>query len=199
MARPSKIDRFIEVAKDVLFRDDLMLLTDEELVFLINEKLEDSEKVSVRTFKLWKSGDKLNCISIYSNKNKHNTGISFVNQKQYQKEYYHKVKKNNINDRIKNSFATLLRHHLKNKSINTFKSVGYSVHELRSHLESLFVDGMSWSNYGRDGWHIDHVRPASWFDYKSQDCESFKDCWCLSNLQPKWASDNMSKGNRYEG
>jgi len=33
MARPSKIDRFIEVAKDVLFRDGLMLLTDEELVF----------------------------------------------------------------------------------------------------------------------------------------------------------------------
>ena len=36
--RPSKIDKFIEVAKDVLFRSDLMLLTDEELVFLINEE-----------------------------------------------------------------------------------------------------------------------------------------------------------------
>jgi len=57
MARPSKIDRFIEVAKDVLFRDGLMLLTDEELVFLINQELEDSEKVAIRTFKLWKSGD----------------------------------------------------------------------------------------------------------------------------------------------
>ncbi len=57
MARPSKIDRFIEVAKDVLFRDGLMLLTDEELVFLINENLDESEKVAIRTFKLWKSGD----------------------------------------------------------------------------------------------------------------------------------------------
>ena len=57
MARPSKIDRFIEVAKDVLFRDDLMLLTDEELVFLINQDLKESEKVAIRTFKLWKSGD----------------------------------------------------------------------------------------------------------------------------------------------
>jgi hypothetical protein len=57
MARPSKIDRFIEVAKDVLFRDGLMLLTDEELVFLINENLQESEKVAIRTFKLWKSGD----------------------------------------------------------------------------------------------------------------------------------------------
>lgn len=55
--RPSKIDKFIEVAKDVLFRNNLMLLTDEELVFLINEELSDSEKVAIRTFKLWKSGD----------------------------------------------------------------------------------------------------------------------------------------------
>ena len=57
MARPSKIDRFIEVAKDILFKDGLMLLTDEELVFLINQEFEDSEKVAIRTFKLWKSGD----------------------------------------------------------------------------------------------------------------------------------------------
>ena len=57
MARPSKIDKFIEVAKDVLFRDGLMLLTDEELVFLINENLEEKEKVAQVTFKKWKSGD----------------------------------------------------------------------------------------------------------------------------------------------
>ena len=57
MARPSKIDRFIEVAKDVLFRDGVMLLTDEELVFLINENLEEKEKVAQVTFKKWKSGD----------------------------------------------------------------------------------------------------------------------------------------------
>ena len=55
--RPSKIDKFIEVAKDVLFRSDLMLLTDEELVFLINEELKEKDKVAIRTFKLCKSGD----------------------------------------------------------------------------------------------------------------------------------------------
>jgi hypothetical protein len=57
MARPSKIDKFIEVAKEVLFKESLMLLTDEELVFLINEQLEEKDKVAIRTFKLWKSGD----------------------------------------------------------------------------------------------------------------------------------------------
>lgn len=67
--RPSKIDKFIEVAKDVLFRENLMLLTDEELVFLINEELDDKDKVAIRTFKLWKSGD-------YSEKG--NTGKDFL-------------------------------------------------------------------------------------------------------------------------
>ena len=57
MARPSKIDRFIEVAKDVLFRDGLMLLTDEELVDEINENLDKKDRISQRTFKRWKAND----------------------------------------------------------------------------------------------------------------------------------------------
>jgi|TARA_R100000084_G_C4652677_1_gene150821 hypothetical protein len=57
MARPSKIDRFIEVAKDVLFRDGLMLLTDEELVDEINENLDKKDRISQRTFERWKSNN----------------------------------------------------------------------------------------------------------------------------------------------
>jgi hypothetical protein len=55
--RPSKIDKFIEVAKEVLFKESLMLLTDEELVFLINEQLEEKDRIAQVTFKKWKSGD----------------------------------------------------------------------------------------------------------------------------------------------
>jgi len=55
MGRPPKIKTFISVAEDVLFRDGLMLLTDEELVFLINEELEQKYKVSDRTFARWKA------------------------------------------------------------------------------------------------------------------------------------------------
>jgi hypothetical protein len=54
MARPSKIDRFIEVAKDVLFRDGLMLLTYEELVYEVNKRLKEKDKISYRTFARWK-------------------------------------------------------------------------------------------------------------------------------------------------
>jgi len=64
-----------------------------------------------------------------------------------------------------------------------------------SHLESMFVDGMSWENYG-GGWHVDHILPLSSFEYETTDDDSFKTAWALSNLQPLWASENISKGNR---
>ena len=55
--RPRKINKVLEVAEEILFKQDLMLLTDEEFVFLINEKLTDKEKISDRTFARWKAKD----------------------------------------------------------------------------------------------------------------------------------------------
>ena len=70
--------------------------------------------------------------------------------------------------------------------------LGYSIAELRSHLESLFTDGMSWGRF--DEIHIDHKIPLSSF---SLDIESeYNECWSLSNLQPLWAIDNQKKGDR---
>jgi hypothetical protein len=53
---------------------------------------------------------------------------------------------------------------------------------------------MTWKNYGK--WHIDHIRPISSFKITGIDCEDFKKCWSLSNLQPLWAFDNLSKGTK---
>lgn len=77
--------------------------------------------------------------------------------------------------------------------------VGYTLEDLRTHLESLFVPGMSWNNYGYgpDKWHIDHCVPASWFVYSSPNDPAFKECWALSNLQPLWQPDNLSKQHRF--
>lgn len=72
--------------------------------------------------------------------------------------------------------------------------VGFSLDELKEHLESQFVENMSWNNYGE--WHIDHVIPKSKFNYISFDDIEFKKCWSLNNLQPLWAFDNLSKGAR---
>jgi hypothetical protein len=77
---------------------------------------------------------------------------------------------------------------------NTFALLGYTVEELRAHLEAKFKPGMTWDNYGRYGWHVDHRRPLASFDYKTPECPSFKEAWALENLQPLWAQENISKG-----
>lgn len=55
--RPTKqTDKFIKIAKGII-EDDInaIILTDEELVFLINEKLEEKERIDERTFERWKA------------------------------------------------------------------------------------------------------------------------------------------------
>lgn len=69
--------------------------------------------------------------------------------------------------------------------------VGYSCDDLMRHLERQFLKGMSWSNIG--DWHIDHIRPRASFSYESEQDDSFRECWSLSNLRPLWSEDNRSK------
>ena len=68
--------------------------------------------------------------------------------------------------------------------------IGCPIEQLKSHLESQFVEGMTWDNYGE--WHIDHILPCASFDLT--DPEQQKECFHYTNLQPLWAVDNLSKG-----
>jgi len=76
--------------------------------------------------------------------------------------------------------------------------VGYTLQDLINHLTPLFTDSMAWENYGSI-WHVDHVTPKSWFKYESTSDPKFKECWSLTNLQPKFKIDNIKKGNRFSG
>lgn len=73
--------------------------------------------------------------------------------------------------------------------------VGFSLAELKNHLERHWFPGMTWSNYGhgKGKWNIDHCKPVSWFKFSSPDDPDFKQCWGLNNLQPLWQSDNCRK------
>lgn len=77
------------------------------------------------------------------------------------------------------------------KSEKTMALIGCTITELKAHLESQFLPGMSWSNWTTDGWHIDHIRPCASFDLT--DPEQQKTCFHYSNLQPLWALDNLRK------
>ena len=77
----------------------------------------------------------------------------------------------------------------------TLDLIGCTEIELRNHIESKFTDGMSWDNYGKYGWHVDHIRPCSSFDLSEP--EQQRQCFHYTNLQPLWAKDNLSKGSHY--
>jgi hypothetical protein len=84
----------------------------------------------------------------------------------------------------------------KSKEIRTIELLGCTIIELKTHLESLFQPGMSWKNWSLHGWHIDHIRPLSSFDLSNRD-QLLKACH-YTNLQPLWAKDNLSKGNKVQ-
>jgi hypothetical protein len=82
------------------------------------------------------------------------------------------------------------------KAQSTFDLTGCTVPELRQHLQAQFTDGMNWSNYGRTGWHIDHIRPCASFDLA--DPKQQRQCFHYTNLQPLWAADNIRKGGKWQ-
>lgn len=76
----------------------------------------------------------------------------------------------------------------------TLEILGCSLDDFRVHIEKQFQPGMSWANYGKYGWHIDHIIACCKFDLTRQ--EEVKKCFHFSNLQPLWAKDNHRKGGK---
>ena len=83
-----------------------------------------------------------------------------------------------------------------NKDLHSTEYLGCTTEELKKHIESQFKEGMSWKNYGE--WHIDHKIPLKYKqDGISPTLEEVAKRLHYNNTQPLWASDNISKGNRY--
>jgi hypothetical protein len=79
------------------------------------------------------------------------------------------------------------------------KVLGYTLNELKNHLESLFFSEMCWNNYGLNGWTIDHIIPCSFFMWRRYEDVEFQYCWSLVNLRPMWQGGkdgNSSKNNK---
>lgn len=80
------------------------------------------------------------------------------------------------------------------KSAKTLELLGCSIEKARIHIEIQFREGMNWENHGINGWHIDHIIPCSSFDLTKKEEQNI--CFNYKNLQPLWAGENLSKGNR---
>lgn len=112
----------------------------------------------------------------------------------YNREYKKTYEKNRIKEdnlyRVKRSVRNLIKCSLYQKKFTknsrTFEVLGCSYEEFREHIESQFLDWMSWDNYGvyngkeKCGWEYDHIVPVS-------SAESEEDIIRLnhySNIQP---------------
>jgi hypothetical protein len=86
---------------------------------------------------------------------------------------------------------------VKGRKINergAMRFVGCSVLQLIAHLESQFSEGMTWQNYGREGWHVDHFFPVAKADLA--DPAHLRAAFNWRNCRPMWGADNFKKSAR---
>ncbi len=164
-----------------------------------------SGKMASKKYDHSKKGKK---VKLISNRKYQQSDKGKAVQKKARKKYFNtengkKViqrvsRKHYENNRISNCISRRIRASLgTDKDNNHWEDiVGYSLNQLKNHLENSFESGMSWNTYGKNGWHIDHKIPVSAFNIISYTCEDFKRCWALENLQPLWAMDNFRKGSK---
>lgn len=87
----------------------------------------------------------------------------------------------------------LIRYGLNNNTESTRAEelLGYTIGELRMHIERQFTKGMNWNKFMKGEIHIDHIHPKASFDLSDQ--EQWRICWSLPNLRPLWAKENRVK------
>ena len=116
--------------------------------------------------------------------------------KEYSNKWHIEKYRKDITYKLNNLMSKRINQSLRSNKQNRHWEdlVGYTIEDLKKHLESKFKDNMNWDNIGK--WHIDHIKPVSSFNFKSFTDYDFKECWELKNLQPLWAKDNLSKGSK---
>lgn len=126
----------------------------------------------------------------------------YQNHKKERTEYKTKKYQENIDFRLQENLRSRTRSLLKinKKQVSAIKDLGCTIKDLKERLELMFYphpetgEVMSWENYGIFGWHVDHIKPLSKF--KLQDKKQQLEAIHYTNLQPMWAFENLSKGNK---
>jgi len=96
---------------------------------------------------------------------------------------------------VRSRVATALRaSRLKGKRVTArgaLRYLGCSFDDFARHIESKFTDGMSWENFGKGGWHVDHIYPLGRADLT--DPVELLAAFNWRNCRPLWEAENMIK------
>lgn len=85
---------------------------------------------------------------------------------------------------------SLIRKSLLGYINNAESFLGCSIDEFTEYIESQFEPGMTWENWSKDGWHLDHIIPLSLIDESNKHIiHNYR------NFRPLWAKDNHRKNN----
>ena len=110
------------------------------------------------------------------------------------RNYLRERRKNDVLFKVRENLRSRLTSLIKSKTMKKDKGfsqyIGCSLVQLKQHLQLNFSEGMSWDNYG--DWHIDHIVPLS----SAKTIDALFNLCHYTNLQPLWAFDNISKGNK---
>lgn len=83
----------------------------------------------------------------------------------------------------RNLKVSLYRAIKKGKGFKWGRILGYSIDDVKQHLEKLFDENMNWENYGTY-WGITFFIPRRLYSFTSLKSEEFRKCWSLKNLKP---------------
>lgn len=115
--------------------------------------------------------------------------------RKYNKEYREREKQNpekRLRYNLRSRISWVLKKRCNVRSSLVIEFLGCSLSEFKIYIESQFNDGMNWDNYGKNGWHLDHIIPVS----RAKTQEEFKKLSHYTNFQPLWAKDNRQKSNK---
>lgn len=113
--------------------------------------------------------------------------------KESRKNSHKKRMKNDPLYRLKNGISRLILQSISKKGYlkksKTNEILGIDYNGFMKHIESQFLDGMTWDNRGE--WHLDHIIPVSLGETEEEIIRLNH----YTNLQPLWGKDNLHKSN----
>tara|TARA_R110000824_G_scaffold103417_2_gene245654 strand:- start:4798 stop:5796 length:999 start_codon:yes stop_codon:yes gene_type:complete len=143
-----------------------------------------------------KMSDGLNYICKFCQSKIEKTNRDKINERR--KERYKTDPKSKLRVCIRSNMRRLVQGVQIKKTKKSLKYLSCTIDEFKKHIESQFVEGMSWENYGNPNgdhtkcWHMDHIIPLSYFIENSEDPFRANN---YRNQRPMWSKENISKGD----
>jgi hypothetical protein len=80
----------------------------------------------------------------------------------------------------------------RNRSIRTIEYLSCRIEEAIGYIESLWKPGMTWNNWSKNGWQLDHIIPIATIR-SLDDVEQIRKVFHYTNLQPLWNEEHKMK------